>query len=209
MKWYDIFASIYDYSVELVYRPYRPRIVRALQLNPDDAVLDLACGTGRNHPYLQDALSEHGMVFGVDFSEGMLNKAQRQATQQDWRNVHLIHHDARTLEKSRLCEAANRDIGLQAVLVTLGLSVVPDWKTVLEHTFELLEPGGRYVIFDIYAERWVPQSWVVKHLAQADLYRQSWSVLETLSDDFSFEFLPGSPHIHGGRPFLASGRKPS
>ena len=52
MAWYDLFSSFYDQTVERIYRSYRPGIVEALHVRPGDAVLDLACGTGPNHPYL-------------------------------------------------------------------------------------------------------------------------------------------------------------
>ncbi|MEE3328114.1 MAG: class I SAM-dependent methyltransferase [Myxococcota bacterium] len=207
MRWYDVFSQIYDYSVEMVYRGYRKQIAQALRLQPEDAVLDLACGTGPNHPYLVQQVGPGGSVFGVDLSAGMLARAQRQASRRGWQNVHLLECNAEQLDMAQLCEAGNQDVQLNGVIVTLGLSVIPEWQRVLEHTFALLAPGGRYVVFDIFAQKWVPQTWVVQRLAQADMYRESWKVLDALSEDFSFEFLQGSPHIHGGTPFLASGTK--
>ena len=207
MSWYNTFSRIYDYSVELVYRDYRKHTAQALRLQPGDAVLDLACGTGPNIPYLVQQVGPTGLVFGVDLSAGMLARAKRQASKQGWQNVHLLECNAEQLEMAQLCEAANQQTQLNGVIVCLGLSVIPDWQRVLEHTFGLLAPGGRYVLFDIFAEKWVPQTWVVQRLAQADMYRESWKVLDALCEDFSFEFLKGTPHIHGGTPFLASGTK--
>jgi len=207
MRWYDIFSRIYDYSVGMIYRGYRRQIAQALRLQPGDAVLDLACGTGPNHPYLVQQVGSTGSVFGVDLSSGMLARAQRQASKHGWQNVHLLEYNAEQMDMAQLYEAGGQGIQLKGVIVTLGLSVIPDWQRVLEHTFALLAPGGRYVVFDIFAQRWVPQTWVVQRVAQADMYRESWKVLDALSEDFSFEFLRGSPHIHGGTPFLASGTK--
>ncbi|SVD64053.1 uncharacterized protein METZ01_LOCUS416907, partial [marine metagenome] len=70
MRWYDIFSRIYDYSVGMIYRGYRRQIAQALRLQPGDAVLDLACGTGPNHPYLVQQVGSTGSVFGVDLSSG-------------------------------------------------------------------------------------------------------------------------------------------
>ena len=208
MAWYDLFSTFYDHTVERVYRRYRARVVEALELEAGDSVLDLACGTGPNHPHLVDAMGDDGRIFGVDFSAGMLRRAKARAERQGWTNVFLLERDARALTLDDLETASGAPVQLSHVLVTLGLSVIPDWEAVFAATFALLPPGGRYVIFDIHAERWVPQTWVVKKLAQADLSRQTWPALESCSEDFSFEYLPGSPHIHGGRPFLASGRRP-
>ena len=38
MRWYDIFARIYDYTVEMAYRGYRRQIAQALRLQPGEAV---------------------------------------------------------------------------------------------------------------------------------------------------------------------------
>ncbi len=207
MRWYDRFAQVYDYTVEWVYRHYREEVAQALKLEPGDAVLDLACGTGPNFPYLVEQVTHTGLVFGVDYSAGMLARARKRASKHGWHNIHLLEKDARCLESSQLSEAADQEVQLKGVVVALGLSVIPDWQRVLEHTFGLLAPGGRYVVFDIFTQKWVPQTWVVKRVAQADPYRESWKVLEGLSRDFSFSFLRGSPHVHGGTPFLASGVK--
>jgi demethylmenaquinone methyltransferase/2-methoxy-6-polyprenyl-1,4-benzoquinol methylase len=208
MPWYDIFAHFYDHTVELVYRSYRQKIVEGLKLQPGDMVMDLACGTGPNQPWIREAVGPEGRIFGVDFSAGMLAQATKQKKQNGWENVFLLERDARKLLHRDLEEVSGKPVQLNAILVTLGLSAIPDWETVFQNTFQLLAPHGRYVIFDIHQERWVPQSWVVKKIAQADLLRQSWIALENCSENFSFEYLSGSPHIHGGRPFLAIGSRP-
>ena len=165
----------------MVYRGYRREIAQALQLRPGEAVLDLACGTGPNHPYLVEQVGPTGLIFGVDLSAGMLARAKQRAALQGWENVHLLECNAEQLDVVQLCEAADQDIQLKGVVVTLGLSVIPDWQKVLENTFGLLASGGRYVVFDVYAQKWVPQTWVVQRLAQADVYRETWKVLEALS----------------------------
>ena len=207
MAWYDIFSLAYDHSVELVYRPYRAEMVDTLRLEPGSTVLDLACGTGPNQPYLVEALGPRGRVFGVDFSAGMLARAQRQAMRAGWDNVFLIQRDASALTVDDLEAACGAAVNLECVLVTLGLSVILDWEAVFEATFELLAPGGRYVIFDIHQERWVPQSWIVEQVAQADLKRRVWEPLQRCGEDFELRFLKGSHHIHGGRPFIAVGSR--
>ncbi len=208
MAWYDLFSTVYDWSVELIYRPYRSGVIRALELEAGQSVLDLACGTGPNHPHLVEAMSGQGLVFGVDFSGGMLKRARKRAKRRGWSNVFLLQRDARELTLADLEAACGEHVEIAGVVVTLGLSVIPDWESVFRATFNLLAPGGRYVIFDVHAERWVPQTWLVERLAQADPTRESWKALEQCCDHFSFEYLSGSPHLHGGRPFLASGCKP-
>jgi ubiquinone/menaquinone biosynthesis C-methylase UbiE len=97
MAWYDLFSAFYDSTVELIYRPYRAGVVEALQLKGGESVLDLACGTGPNHPHLVSATPDGGSIFGVDFSEGMLTRAQQQVQRHGWTNVFLLQRDAREL----------------------------------------------------------------------------------------------------------------
>ena len=82
-----------------------------------------------------------------------------------------------------------------------------DWETVLEEAWQSLVPGGQLVIFDVYAERRVPQSWWIEFIARADRSRRVWEPLEARASEFQLDFLPGSPHLHGGRLLLAVGRK--
>lgn len=211
MSWYDTFSGFYDHSVERVYRPYRGPAVSALGLSPGSSVLDLACGTGPNLEFLADAVGPTGRVVGADFSEGMIGRARRRAERAGWSQVSLIQADARALTRTDLEGSGVPGGDLDGVIVTLGLSVIPDWETVLTHTFGLLKPGGRYVIFDIHAgpgER-VPASWWVERIAQAELARKPWEVLDRLSDSVELRRLPGSPHVHGGRPFMAIATKPT
>lgn len=206
-SWYDRFASFYDASVESVYAPYRARMADALDLSPGDAVLDLPCGTGPNLPHLADAVGPDGRVVGVDLSPGMLAKAAHVADALPEGVVRLHEGDATALDAG-LAASVGRPDGFDAVLVSLGLTVFPDWEAVFANTFDLLAPGGRYVIFDIHADRWVPQTCIVALMAQADMRREVWAPLHAVADDPTLTFLEGSRHVHGGRPFLATGRRP-
>ncbi|MBW2391414.1 MAG: hypothetical protein JRG89_23730 [Deltaproteobacteria bacterium] len=80
---------------------------------------------------------------------------------------------------------------LAGVLVTLGLSVIPNWEAVVRQMYDRLQPGGRFVVFDIYTQR------------------KAWPLLEQLGAEVSWRYLPGSPHIRGGTPYVAVARKPN
>jgi demethylmenaquinone methyltransferase/2-methoxy-6-polyprenyl-1,4-benzoquinol methylase len=203
MPWYDWFASFYDLAVERAYRPYRARIIDSLALEPGAVVMDLCCGTGQNFPFLARALSGEGAVLGVDSSAGMLRRAERRIEREGYANVHLLERDATLLTAEDVERALGRDAALDGVLVTLGLSTLPAWEEVLDHTWDLLRPGGRFVAFDVYARRWVPQTSWVSLIARADLGRRSWEHLAHKSDRTTVEWLEGSPHLHGGNLFLA------
>ncbi len=206
MAWYDLFATFYDQSVERVYASYRAAVADAAGLGPGGAVLDLPVGTGPNLPHLAARVGGTGVVLGVDRSAGMLRRARARAAALEGPRVVLTQADARALTPAWL--AAQGVGSLDAVVVTLGLTVFPDWEAVFAATFALLRPGGTYVIFDVHQDRWVPQSTVVTWMAGADMKREVWRPLEAASEGYALTWLPGSRHVHGGRPLLAVGRHP-
>lgn len=205
--WYDRFANFYDLSVELVYSSYRKDAVEALDAQPGDHVLDLACGTGPNLPHLARAVGETGGVIAVDYSAGMLRRATARVERQGLAAVHTLECDAREVTREELERAMGQPLSLSGVLVTLGLSVIPDWEAVVGNVRDVLEPGGRFVVFDVHAERRVPATTYVEWIAQADVGRRAWPLFEALGDEVSWSYLRGSPHVHGGRPYLLTARK--
>jgi RimJ/RimL family protein N-acetyltransferase len=146
-------------------------------------------------------------VLGVDLSEGMLARARRRAERAGWRGVSLLACDATRLDASAVTSAFGGPARFDVGLCALGLSVIPDWERALRASFEQLRPGGRYLILDVHAERRVPQSALVELCARADLSRRPWLVLERIGEDTSVEYLRGSPHVFGGRLFVASARR--
>jgi ubiquinone/menaquinone biosynthesis C-methylase UbiE len=194
---YDRFSSFYDLALERLYRPYRAELAEHAAVQPGEVVLDLACGTGQNLDHLLVAKE----IVGVDLSPGMLAKAQARAERLGAADrARFLCCDARTLPR----DTVQPDV----VVVALGLSVIPDWQSVFEATFDLLRPGGRYLVFDVYAERRVLQTAIVEWFAQADTSRRTWEPLERASRDFVLHWTQGSPHVHGGRPFIARGVRP-
>ncbi len=209
MPWYDWFATFYDHTVERVYAPYRAEAADALELLPGEHVVDLACGTGPNFEHLVRSVGVHGRVIGVDYSAGMLGRAERRAARRGWSQVCTLQQDASTVGQQDLDAVCAAPVQLSGVLVTLGLSVIPKWEAVVRQMYDRLQPGGRFVVFDIHTRRWVPTTWIVKLSAQADTRRQAWPLLAQLGAEVSWRYLRGSPHIHGGTPYLAVARKPS
>jgi ubiquinone/menaquinone biosynthesis C-methylase UbiE len=75
---YDSIARVYSTlePLYLTFPPARRRAVAALGLKPGDTVLEIGAGTGRNFPYLVEAVGPSGTVIGVEL-------LQQDATQLD------------------------------------------------------------------------------------------------------------------------------
>jgi demethylmenaquinone methyltransferase/2-methoxy-6-polyprenyl-1,4-benzoquinol methylase len=209
-KHYDRIASFYELpgiGGEIFYAKPRRRAVEELRLSSGAVVLDIACGTGLNFPLLQRAIGPEGRIIGLDYSHGMLQRATRKIEANNWTNVTLIHEDARNLSRE-LLQPYLGERWLDAVICTLGFTVVPEWESVFDQSFALLEAGGRYVIMD--DRKFEGAKRVLNPLvclfftlaASADCHRQPWKRLETGVTDFRMT------HFMRGFNFVASGSKP-
>mgnify|MGYP000880633819 FL=1 len=56
------------------YRKFIHRAIRNLEIMPDDTIIDLGCGTGRNAALMLDYLEESGKITGIDLSPIMRNQ---------------------------------------------------------------------------------------------------------------------------------------
>ena len=119
----------------------RRKGIRALSLRRGDTVLEIGVGTGRNLPYLVDAVGPGGTVIGVDLASGMLAEAAKMVERRGWSNVRLVEADATRLELDPGEE-------LDAILFSLSWSVIPDPVAALTRAWEFLRPGGRVAVMD-------------------------------------------------------------
>jgi ubiquinone/menaquinone biosynthesis C-methylase UbiE len=145
-------AANYDFSANLYYLigfrevRYRKRAVSALGLNSGDTVVEIGCGTGLNFPYLLVSVGETGRLIGVDLTDAMLAKARERIHRKGWQNVELLEVDAARYEFPA---------GIQGVLSTFALTLVPEYEQVIDHAARALASGGRLVIADFKkADRW-------------------------------------------------------
>ena len=118
---------------------FRRKAADRLDLKPGSHVLEIGCGTGRNLPFLSQAVGTTGRVYGVDLSPGMLAKAQDLCDRNHWTNVKLIECDAAEFRAP---------VPLDGVMFGLSYNTMPHHLTVLREAWDQLRPGGRLVIMD-------------------------------------------------------------
>jgi ubiquinone/menaquinone biosynthesis C-methylase UbiE len=187
---YDRVARLYSTlePLYLIFPPARRRAVIALGLKPGDVVLEVGAGTGRNFPYLVEAVGPSGTVIGVDASEGMLAEAARLIERRGWSNVQLLRQDAARLQLDR---------DLDGVLFSLSYSVLPEPRPALRRAWELLRPGRRVVVMDMGLDRSPlgplldPIGRLLVKLAPGDAYSDPWSDLAAYGEVWTKRFLLG------------------
>jgi ubiquinone/menaquinone biosynthesis C-methylase UbiE len=64
--------------------------VERLELQPGEAVIDVACGTGMNFALIEAAVGPTGQVIGIELSREMISQARERVEAQAWANVSLI-----------------------------------------------------------------------------------------------------------------------
>ena len=68
IKHYDTLINMASFGL---YKPFIRKAIRAMDIQPDDRILDFGCGTGRNACLMAKYLSPGGKVVGLDISEIM------------------------------------------------------------------------------------------------------------------------------------------
>lgn len=198
---YRWLAPVYDLDPgeRLLYAKARGRAIELLGPSRGAAVLDVACGTGRNLPLLWERVGPAGRVVGVDLSAAMLDRARARVERHGWGNVQLLEMDAAELSAERLDAAGALGPGerFDAAISTLGLSAIPGWERALDAMLGLLRPGGRITVMDGgYPERageadevvaLRPFAWLICRLAAADGRSRPWLRLSSLTQDSRVE----------------------
>ncbi len=193
---YDRIAGLIPFFEWLLFLPrgLRREAVGRLGLRAGDRVLEVGCGTGRNFPYLHEAVGATGRVYGVDLSPGMLRKARALRDRHRWKNISLTEGDAADF---------NSPEPLDGVYFSLSYNTMPHHLTVLRQAWKQLRPGGRLVIMDaklppgLGGRLILPFSlWLMKRTMLGNPYIQPWEDLRQFAARFDREeFLFGSYYI--------------
>jgi len=204
---YDFLAPAYDPIFESVFRPFRTRALDVLHDLQGAAVIDIACGTGQNFPFLAELVGPHGKIIGVDISSGMLTRARRRAEREGLTNVTLIQMNAAQLNVAVL-KAYTDLTAVDFILCTHGLTSMREWRAVFWASWNLLKPGGGYLIHDVAAEKRTWHTFAVEKATRSHFSSQVWQPLQSECIDFRMDYLDPSAHLFGGRLFVARGTKP-
>ena len=145
-------AERYDFTAQLYYllgfreQSYRKKAVRALRLDAGDTVVEIGCGTGLNFRLLRDEVGPEGRIVGVDLTPEMLKGARERIEKHGWTNVELVESDAATF---------SFPAGVDGVLSTFALTLVPEYDQVIRSGARSLVAGGRWVVADLK----LPEGW--------------------------------------------------
>jgi ubiquinone/menaquinone biosynthesis C-methylase UbiE len=137
-------ARHYDLLTNLItagtYPIFIRRAIRDMAIQPDDAILDLGSGTGRNACLMARYLSDEGRIVGLDIGIEMLLQAQERCS-------HLLNV---TMDKQRIEEPLHYRDEFDKVFIAFVLHgfVQEDRLSIVENAYRALRPSGRFLVLD-------------------------------------------------------------
>jgi len=125
-------------DIEKFTRPVTEWLVRAIEPQPGDTVLELAAGPGDVGYSAVRLLGAEGRLISSDFSSEMVDVARRRAAE-----LGLERVENRVLDA---LEIALDDDSVDGVLCRFGYMLMPDPERALAETRRVLRPGGRLAL---------------------------------------------------------------
>jgi demethylmenaquinone methyltransferase / 2-methoxy-6-polyprenyl-1,4-benzoquinol methylase len=148
---FDQIAPVYDRMNTLMTLGFdgrwRQAAVNAAHLAAGDAVIDVACGTGKLAGALAERVGPFGRVLAVDLAPGMIAEARTQNP--DLVQLEFTVADALSLPAS--------DGAFDAATIAFGLRNLPNFEAAFRELARVVRPGGWVVCLELSVPR--PRIW--------------------------------------------------
>ncbi len=190
-RMYRLQRHVYD-ATRLYYLLGRDRMIANLRPADGASVLEIGCGTARNLVHAA-RLYPNAQFFGIDVSTEMLTSAIAAISRAGLAGrIKVAHGDATAVHPQKLFAVASFD----HVMISYSLSMIPDWRGVLEAAADNLKPGGRLHVVDFGNQERLPaiarvllKRWLAMFdvTPRDDLEPELLAIAETCGADLVFE----------------------
>jgi arsenite methyltransferase len=118
-------------------------------INKGDHVLDLGSGAGNDCFVARALTGDEGRVTGLDFTDAMLEKANKNNEKLGYTNVEFVKGDIETMPLP--------DETYDVVISNCVLNLVPDKEKAFDQIFRVLKQGGHFCISDVVLNGILPE----------------------------------------------------
>ena len=137
-------ASHYDRLMNTVsfglYNRFITRAIKNMQIQTDDTILDMGCGTGHNACLMAKYLSDKGGITGLDISEIMEKQFDENCKP----------HPNTNFKRQRIDQEFDLNKSFDKILISFVIHGFPHdiRKTVVKNAHKHLKAGGIFMILD-------------------------------------------------------------
>jgi len=128
---YRRYAPQYDLLFGAIFHPGRKEVIRQMDCQPGEQILEVGVGTGLSLPLYPKGTT----ITGIDISKEMLDRAERRVARDQLDNVTLHHMNAQ--------EMTFPDNSFDKVVAMYVASVVPDPVKLVSEMRRVCKPGGQ------------------------------------------------------------------
>lgn len=136
-KYYDTIMNVITLGK---YSSLIQKAIQLMQINPNDKILDLGAGTGRNACLMMKYLSEQGELIGLDISQEMIDQFKKNCAQ--FPNANIIN--------KRIDQDLDYKEHFDKVFISFVLHGFPQnvREVIVRNAFKALKNGSSFFIFD-------------------------------------------------------------
>ncbi len=136
-KNYDQVLNIASFGL---YRGFIHQAIKSMDIKPNDKILDLGCGTGRNACLMAKYLNDNGKIIGMDVSSIMEQQFNKKCAK--YPHIKFI--------KQRIDLPFSSAEQFDKIFISFVIHGFPHEvrQTVLKNIFAHLKPGGTFSILD-------------------------------------------------------------
>jgi len=114
-----------------------------------DAVLDLGSGAGNDCFIAREIVGDDGKVVGLDFTDEMINKANKNLQSSSYKNMEFVKGDIENIPL--------KENSFNVVISNCVLNLVPDKEKAFSEIHRTLKKGGHFCVSDIVLKGDLPE----------------------------------------------------
>jgi len=137
-RYYDALLNIATFGR---YSPFIKKSIELMEIKPEDRILDLGTGTGRNACLMTKYLSKKGTLIGIDISQEMISQFKKRCL--NYPNAIIIH--ARVDQSLPL-----KKDEFDKIFISFVLHGFPQYvrELIIKNVFEALNTNGSFFVLD-------------------------------------------------------------